>query len=82
MNKIYLLIILSLGFSVFETMPKREKDKRKRIVNRDSADVDGYLGPWAKYKDEASVLKPSEVSLLRCRYTIVYNCISNVIFHS
>ena len=38
--------------------------KRKREKNKDASDIEGYLGPWAKYKDEETVSKPSEV-----RYT-------------
>lgn len=47
--------------SVFEVIKKREGDKRKRQINNDPADIDGYLGPWAKYADEKTVMKPSEV---------------------
>lgn len=34
--------------------------KRKKVKNNDSSDVDGYLGPWARYEDEEEVAKPSE----------------------
>ena len=46
--------------TVFEKMPLRPKDKRKRDRNDDPSDVDGYLGPWAHYKDQELVSKPSD----------------------
>ena len=50
---------------MFEKNSLMEKaKKRKREKNRDVSDIEGYLGPWAKYKDEETVSKPSEV-----RYT-------------
>ena len=49
---------------MFEWSEKREADKRKRQRNSDASDVDGYLGPWGKFVDEKTTLKPSEV--LRC----------------
>ncbi|XP_059157452.1 LOW QUALITY PROTEIN: pre-mRNA-processing factor 17-like [Physella acuta] len=50
------------GKTVFETnsVVEKKKKKRKREVNEDPADIDGYLGPWAKYKDEETVSRPSE----------------------
>lgn len=45
------------------TDEKREKNanaKRKKERNDDPSDVDGYLGPWATYKDQELVSKPSE----------------------
>lgn len=36
--------------TVFEDNKKRPLDKRKREKNTDAADIEGYLGPWAKYK--------------------------------
>ena len=52
------------GRTVFETNPTTEKPKkRKKHKNTDASDIDGYLGPWAKYKDEELVSHPSEVSL-------------------
>ncbi|KAG9510213.1 Pre-mRNA-processing factor 17, partial [Fragariocoptes setiger] len=39
---------------------KQKKNKRKRIKNDNPGDVDGYLGPWARYDDEKRVSKPSE----------------------
>jgi len=38
----------------------RPLDKRKRKRNADPSDIDGYLGPWAKYEDEETVSKPGE----------------------
>ncbi|GFR75491.1 pre-mRNA-processing factor 17-like [Elysia marginata] len=49
------------GKTVFEKNNAMEKaKKRKREKNRDASDIDGYLGPWAKYKDEETISKPSE----------------------
>ncbi|XP_046581389.1 pre-mRNA-processing factor 17-like [Haliotis rubra] len=47
------------GITVFEVKPSAGA-KRKKEKNRDPADIDGYLGPWAKYADEQTVMKPSE----------------------
>ena len=44
--------------SVFEVSKVRPLDKRKRKRNDDASDIDGYLGPWAKYADEETVSKP------------------------
>jgi pre-mRNA-processing factor 17 len=49
------------GLTVFEANKRREGDKRKRLKNDDAADIDGYLGPWGKFVDEKTVMKPSEV---------------------
>ena len=46
--------------TVFEDNKVRPKDKRKRKRNDDPADIEGYLGPWAKFEDEETVSKPSE----------------------
>eukprot|EP00092_Neocalanus_flemingeri_P017140 GFUD01018537.1.p1 GENE.GFUD01018537.1~~GFUD01018537.1.p1 ORF type:complete len:577 (-),score=167.48 GFUD01018537.1:105-1835(-) len=46
--------------TVFEDMKKRPLDKRKRDKNTDPADIEGYLGPWAKYKDEETVSRPND----------------------
>ncbi len=46
--------------SVFEKAELRPKDKRKRDRNDDPSDVNGYLGPWANYKDQITVAKPTE----------------------
>ncbi|CAL1538932.1 unnamed protein product [Lymnaea stagnalis] len=49
------------GKTVFETNSTVEKSKkRQREKNKDPADIDGYLGPWAKYKDEETISRPSE----------------------
>ncbi len=56
------------GLTVFEASKKRPGDKRKKERNNDPSDIEGYLGPWAKYKDEQTTMKPSEVG----QYTIVY----------
>lgn len=47
--------------TVFETIPKRPKDKRKREKNDCPEDVEGFLGPWGGYIDEEKVSKPNEV---------------------
>ncbi|PIK50226.1 putative pre-mRNA-processing factor 17 [Apostichopus japonicus] len=48
------------GKTVFESSQKRPGDKRKKTKNMDASDIDGYEGPWSKYKDEETVSKPSE----------------------
>ena len=52
------------GATVFEASKTRPGDKRKKQRNMDPADIDGYLGPWGKYVDEKTVIKPSEVLLV------------------
>jgi len=52
------------GVTVFEAIQKRKGDKRRRQRNNDAGDVEGYLGPWGKFVDEQTVMKPSEVHLL------------------
>ena len=47
---------------MFEDMKKRPGDRRKRLKNDNAFDVDGYLGPWGKFKDEQTTMKPSAVS--------------------
>ena len=49
------------GVTVFEALKKREGDKRKRQKNDNPHDIEGYLGPWGKFVDEKTVMKPSEV---------------------
>ncbi len=46
--------------TVFEDVKDRPKDKRKRERNNDAADIEGFLGPWGKFKDEVTSAKPSE----------------------
>ncbi|XP_014679169.1 PREDICTED: pre-mRNA-processing factor 17-like [Priapulus caudatus] len=48
------------GATVFECKMKREGDKRKKETARDPSDIDSYLGPWAKYADEKTTMKPTE----------------------
>ena len=63
-KKIKLFILQTLSeLTVFEASTKRTGDKRKKDKNTDAADIEGFLGPWAKYKDEKTVMKPSEVRL-------------------
>ena len=52
------------ALTVFEASKKRPGDKRKKERNIDPADVDGFLGPWAKYEGEQTVMKPSAVSYI------------------
>ena len=46
--------------TVFEDNKERPLDKRKRAKNTDASDIEGYLGPWAKYADEETVSKPAD----------------------
>ena len=46
---------------MFELTAKRPEDKRKRQRNPDPSDIEGYLGPWGKFVDEQTVMKPNEV---------------------
>ncbi|CAC5382507.1 CDC40 [Mytilus coruscus] len=52
--------IYLIGKTVFELTQKRPEDKRKRQRNDDSSDIEGYLGPWGKFVDEKTVMKPNE----------------------
>ena len=45
---------------MFEKTAKRPKDKRERVRNNDASDVNGFMGPWAYYKDQELVSKPNE----------------------
>lgn len=54
-------MIILTGKTVFESTQKRPGDKRRKNKNTDPSDIDGYEGPWSKYKDEETVSKPSEV---------------------
>ncbi|EDL04961.1 mCG15486, isoform CRA_a [Mus musculus] len=47
------------GLTVFETGQKKT-EKRKKFKENDASNIDGFLGPWAKYVDEKDVAKPSE----------------------
>lgn len=55
------VLFLSVGLTVFETGQKKI-EKRKKFKENDASNIDGFLGPWAKYVDEKEVAKPSEVS--------------------
>lgn len=46
------------GKTVFESAKKRPEDKRKRLRNDNPGDIEGYLGPWGKFIDEKTVMKP------------------------
>nr|XP_018915708.1 PREDICTED: pre-mRNA-processing factor 17 [Bemisia tabaci] len=52
--------ILTEPKTVFEKTKKRPLDKRKKEKNDDPSDIDGFLGPWACFKDEKRVMKPNE----------------------
>lgn len=51
-----------IDLTVFEATKARPGDKRKRLRNDNAGDIDGYLGPWGKFVDEKTVMKPNEVS--------------------
>ena len=36
------------------------RSRRKRVVNRDATDIDGYTGPWCSFEDEVKIAKPDE----------------------
>ncbi|XP_042869900.1 pre-mRNA-processing factor 17-like [Penaeus japonicus] len=51
----------SSGMTVFETKHKPDQPaKRRRDKNDDAGDIDGFKGPWAKFENEQTVMKPSE----------------------
>ncbi|MEE6527985.1 hypothetical protein FKM82_029811, partial [Ascaphus truei] len=45
--------------TVFESGQKKT-EKRRKVKGSDASNIDGFLGPWAKYVDEKDVAKPSE----------------------
>lgn len=45
---------------MFESGHKKP-EKRKKVKGGDAEEIDNFLGPWAKYVDEKSVAKPTEV---------------------
>ncbi|KAM4695225.1 pre-mRNA-processing factor 17 [Discoglossus pictus] len=47
------------GLTVFESSQKKT-EKRRKVKGSDASNIDGFLGPWAKYVDEKDVAKPSE----------------------
>uniref|UniRef100_A0A1A8B9G5 Pre-mRNA-processing factor 17 n=1 Tax=Nothobranchius furzeri TaxID=105023 RepID=A0A1A8B9G5_NOTFU len=47
------------GMTVFESGQKKS-EKRKKVKGGDAGEIDGFLGPWAKYVDEKDVAKPTE----------------------
>lgn len=47
------------GITAFENRGKT-RQKRKLEKNIDPTDVEGFKGPWAKYENEKTVMKPSE----------------------
>lgn len=61
---------------MFETGQKKT-EKRKKFKENDASNIDGFLGPWAKYIDEKDVAKPSEVSIIHLFSTSKYSCSSS-----
>lgn len=59
---IFVIFFFNVGLTVFETGQKKI-EKRKKFKENDASNIDGFLGPWAKYVDEKDVAKPSEVSV-------------------
>ena len=49
------------GLTAFEKTKKRPEDKRKRLLNDNPSDIEGFIGPWGKFVDKKTVMKPSEV---------------------
>uniref|UniRef100_A0A8D3D7E6 Pre-mRNA-processing factor 17 n=1 Tax=Scophthalmus maximus TaxID=52904 RepID=A0A8D3D7E6_SCOMX len=47
------------GLTVFESGQKKS-EKRKKVKGGEAGEIDGFLGPWAKYADEKDLAKPSE----------------------
>lgn len=39
---------------------KKKPAKRKRLLNDDPSDIEGYKGPWAEYEDELKIARPTE----------------------
>ncbi|XP_052241969.1 pre-mRNA-processing factor 17-like [Dreissena polymorpha] len=48
------------GLTAFEKAKKRPEDKRKRHLNDNPSDIEGFIGPWGKFVDEQTVMKPNE----------------------
>ncbi|XP_060599989.1 pre-mRNA-processing factor 17-like [Ruditapes philippinarum] len=48
------------GLTAFEKGKKREEDRRKRLRNDNPSDIEGFIGPWGKFVDEQTVMKPNE----------------------
>lgn len=70
--------ILTEPKTVFENTKKRPLDKRKKEKNDDPSDIDGFLGPWACFKDEKRVMKPNEVCL-SFNYSFLIHCEVSVV---
>lgn len=66
---LWCLFFFNTGLTVFETGQKKI-EKRKKFKENDASNIDGFLGPWAKYVDEKDVAKPSEVSfdVFHCQF--------------
>uniref|UniRef100_A0A0N4ZCY7 WD_REPEATS_REGION domain-containing protein n=1 Tax=Parastrongyloides trichosuri TaxID=131310 RepID=A0A0N4ZCY7_PARTI len=47
------------GASLFDSA-KTGREKRKRQVNRDPSDIEGFTGPWTRFVDEETVAKPTQ----------------------
>uniref|UniRef100_A0AC35THF5 WD_REPEATS_REGION domain-containing protein n=1 Tax=Rhabditophanes sp. KR3021 TaxID=114890 RepID=A0AC35THF5_9BILA len=50
--------IESGGATLFDNA-KTGREKRKRLCNRDPADIEGFTGPWTRFVDEATTAKPT-----------------------
>lgn len=64
------------GLTVFESGHKKA-EKRKKVKGGEAEEIDNFLGPWAKYVDEKSVAKPSEV-LISFNLIIKIGCLKVV----
>lgn len=48
------------GKTVFESNKLKQENKRKRHKNDNPEDVEGFLGPWGKFKDEKLIAQPTD----------------------
>lgn len=54
------------GITIFENKPKKDRPKKRKLSkNNNPDDIEGYKGPWAKYVDEQTVMKPDEEEQLK-----------------
>uniref|UniRef100_A0A0K0E3A5 Pre-mRNA-processing factor 17 n=1 Tax=Strongyloides stercoralis TaxID=6248 RepID=A0A0K0E3A5_STRER len=47
------------GATLFDKA-KTGREKRKRQVNRDPSDIEGFTGPWSRFEDEEAISKPTQ----------------------
>lgn len=63
---------------------KEKKNKRKRLVNDDPSDIEGYRGPWAEYEDEEKIARPTEeeqqelIEILAKRKNVPSSALNNI----